>query len=37
MWARLIFVVIGVVASFYFIARDGFWSFLLHLIFSPDL
>jgi hypothetical protein len=34
-WAKFIFWIFTVVASVYLIAREGFWSFLLKLIFSP--
>jgi hypothetical protein len=34
-WAKLIGAVLTVVASVYFISHYGFWSFLLHVIFSP--
>jgi hypothetical protein len=34
-WAKLICVVLAIVGSVYYIARNGFLSFLLHLIFSP--
>ena len=34
-WAKLILMVLAVFGSAYFIARYGFFSFLLHLIFSP--
>jgi hypothetical protein len=34
-WAKLILMVLTVIGSVYCIARYGFWSFLLHAIFSP--
>ena len=34
-WAKLICMVITVLGSVYCIARYGFFSFLLHVIFSP--
>jgi hypothetical protein len=36
-WAKFIFAALTVVGSVYCIARYGFWSFLLRVIFSPDL
>ncbi len=36
-WAKLIFWALTVIGSVYCIARYGFWSFLLRVIFSPDL
>jgi len=35
MWAKLISVALTVLGSMYCIARYGFLSFLLHVIFSP--
>ena len=34
-WAKVIFGVFTIVLSIYCIAHYGFWSFLLHAIFSP--
>ncbi len=34
-WAKLILIVFTVLGSVYYIARYGFLSFLLHVIFSP--
>jgi hypothetical protein len=34
-WAKLIWVVFAVLGSVYYIAHYGFFSFLLHMIFSP--
>jgi hypothetical protein len=34
-WAKTIWMVFTVLASVYCIARYGFLSFLLHMIFSP--
>jgi hypothetical protein len=34
-WAKLILMVCTVLGSVYCIARYGFFSFLLHVIFSP--
>jgi hypothetical protein len=34
-WAKLIFFALTVVGSVYYIARYGFGSFLLRMIFSP--
>jgi hypothetical protein len=34
-WAKLLFFGLVIAGSVYFIARYGFWSFLLHMIFSP--
>jgi hypothetical protein len=36
-WAQEILTVMLVIASIYSIAHYGFFSFLMHLIFSPDL
>lgn len=36
-WAQVIFVIFGVIVSIYGIAHYGFWSFLLHFLFSPTL
>jgi hypothetical protein len=34
-WAKVIFVVLTIVGSVYMIAKDGFWYFILRVIFSP--
>jgi hypothetical protein len=34
-WAKSICAVVAVFGSVYYIAHYGFFSFLLHLIFSP--
>jgi hypothetical protein len=34
-WVQVIFVVIAIPVSMYSIAHYGFWSFVLHMIFSP--
>ena len=34
-WAKVIFFVLTVIVSVYCVARYGFWSFLLKVIFSP--
>jgi len=34
-WAQRTFMAFAVIGSVYCIARYGFWSFLLRLIFSP--
>jgi hypothetical protein len=34
-WAKVIFVALTIVGSIYCIARYGFFSFMLHAIFSP--
>jgi len=34
-WAKLIFYGLTVLLSVYLIAREGFWLFLLKVIFSP--
>jgi hypothetical protein len=34
-WVKFILMVFTVLGSVYCIARYGFWSFLLHVIFSP--
>jgi hypothetical protein len=34
-WAKLIFYGLTVLGSVYCIAHYGFWSFLLHALFSP--
>ena len=36
-WAQFILIVAGVVASVYCIAREGFFIFLLRMIFSPEI
>lgn len=36
-WAKFILAALIVVGSVYVIARDGFWYFLLHVIFSPEI
>lgn len=36
-WAKLIFWGLTIIGSVYCIARYGFWSFLLRVIFSPNL
>jgi hypothetical protein len=36
-WAKVIFWAFTVVGSVYCIARYGFWSFLLRVIFAPNL
>ena len=35
LWAKLIFFALTIVGSVYCVARYGFWSFLLKVIFSP--
>jgi len=34
-WAKFVFAILTIIASVYLIAQDGFWTFLLHVIFSP--
>jgi hypothetical protein len=34
-WGKVIFLVLAITLSVYYIARYGFGSFLLHAIFSP--
>ena len=34
-WVKFILMVLTVLGSAYCISRYGFWSFLLHVIFSP--
>jgi hypothetical protein len=34
-WLRVIIVLIAIPISIYCIAHYGFWSFVLHAIFSP--
>ena len=34
-WAKFILIVLTVLGSVYCISYYGFWSFLLHVIFSP--
>jgi hypothetical protein len=34
-WAKFIFAILTILGSMYYIAQDGFWTFLLHVIFSP--
>jgi hypothetical protein len=34
-WVQVIFWVITIPVSLYYIAHYGFWSFFLHMIFSP--
>jgi hypothetical protein len=34
-WVKVVLGFIGIVGSIYLIAHEGFWSFILHLIFSP--
>ena len=36
-WAKLILAALAVFGSGYYIVRYGFLSFLLRMIFSPDL
>jgi hypothetical protein len=34
-WVHVIFVVVAIPVSVYYIAHYGFWSFVLHVLFSP--
>jgi hypothetical protein len=34
-WAQVVFIVVTIFGSIYCIAKYGFFSFLLHVIFSP--
>ena len=34
-WVKFILAVLTVLLSVYCIAKYGFWSFILHVIFSP--
>jgi hypothetical protein len=34
-WAKVILFVLAIIAGVYSISRDGFWTFLLKVIFSP--
>jgi len=34
-WAKLMWGVLAVIGCVYFIVHDGFWTFLLKMIFSP--
>ena len=34
-WGQVVFIVVAVFGSIYCIAKYGFFSFLLHVIFSP--
>jgi hypothetical protein len=34
-WAKIVLGVLTLIASGYCIAHYGFWSFILHVIFSP--
>jgi hypothetical protein len=34
-WVQVTFMVIAIPVSVYYIAHYGFWSFVLHMIFSP--
>ena len=36
-WVRVIFLVIAISTSAYYIAHYGFLSFLMRMIFSPDI
>jgi hypothetical protein len=36
-WAKFILMVLTVLGSVYYIAHYGFFTFLLRMIFSPDL
>ncbi len=36
-WVNVLLLTFAITASVYYIAHYGFWSFLLHLIFSPTL
>jgi hypothetical protein len=36
-WAQIVLMVGAIGASVYCIAHYGFWSFFLHMIFSPNL
>jgi hypothetical protein len=36
-WVQVILMVAGIGACVYSIAHYGFWSLILHVIFSPDL
>jgi hypothetical protein len=35
-WVQVILAVIAIAVSEYYIAHDGFFSFLVRMIFSPD-
>jgi hypothetical protein len=36
-WAQVILMILGMIAGVYSIAQYGFWSTILHAIFSPVL
>ena len=36
-WLQVILVVVAIATSVYFIAHYGFLSFLMRMIFSPDI
>jgi hypothetical protein len=36
-WVQVLLVAFAIPVSLYYIAHYGFWSFLLHLIFSPTI
>jgi hypothetical protein len=35
-WAKVVLGVVTIVGSIYCIAQDGFWTVILHAIFSPE-
>jgi hypothetical protein len=35
-WVQVIVTVIAIAVSMYYIAHDGFFSFLVRMLFSPD-
>jgi len=36
-WAKVILGVVTIAGSVYYVAQYGFWTFLLHAIFSPEI
>ena len=36
-WAKVILAILTVIGSIYVIAKEGFWIFLLKVIFSPTI
>ncbi len=35
-WAKVVLGVVAIVGSVYYVAQYGFWTFILHAIFSPE-
>jgi sulfite exporter TauE/SafE len=36
-WAKVVLGAVAIAGGVYYIAQNGFWTFILHTIFSPEI